>query len=89
MASMIYGISGNNRSGIGYEAPYGKESYHSKSVDDMTIKVTPLYSRFEYGHTQDIKYTNTNYSTKFYDKPKFNQNIKMSNNKRTQKDMGT
>ena len=78
---MIYGVSGNNRRGIGYETPYGKESYHSKSVDDMIIKVTPLYSKFEYGHTHDIKYTSTYYPTKFYDKPKFNQNFRTYNNK--------
>lgn len=81
MASMIYGVSGNNRKGIGYEKPKGKEPYHSKSVDDMIIKVTPLYSQLEYGHTHDIKYTSTTYSTNFHDKPKFKQNFRNSNRK--------
>lgn len=81
MATMIYGVSRNKRRGIGYETPSGKDSYKSESVDDMTIKVTPLYPHFEYGYSHDIKYTSTNHIIKPYDKPKFNQNFRTSNTK--------
>ena len=42
MASMIYGVSGNNRRGIGYETPKGKETYKPKPVEEMVITYKPL-----------------------------------------------
>lgn len=48
MASMIYGVNRNNISGIGYEPPFGKGSEHPKSVGEMIIKYTPLYSNFKW-----------------------------------------
>lgn len=79
MASMIYGVSRTNRRGIGYEPPSGKGSDHPKSVDEMIIKYTPLYSKFNYGHPHELKYTRTDLCTKVYDKPKVNHNFKVSN----------
>ena len=62
MASMIYGVSRNDRKGVGYVKPKGEEPYQPKKVDDMVIKHTPLNSHFTYGHTHDIKYTSESYS---------------------------
>lgn len=59
MASMIYGVSRNNRKGIGYEPPLGKFSEPPKAVDDMIIKYTPLYSNFKFGQSRDIIYTSS------------------------------
>ena len=79
MASMIYGVSGNNRRGIGYENPKGKETYKPKHVDEMVITYKPLHKQFSFGRTHDIKYTS--YSKKFHAKPKFKQNFRNSNQK--------
>ncbi|XP_058762055.1 uncharacterized protein LOC131635456 [Vicia villosa] len=43
MASMIYGVSGNNRRGIVYETPEGKETYQPKPADKMNITYKPLH----------------------------------------------
>jgi hypothetical protein len=80
MASMIYGVSGNNRRGIGCETPKGKEAYQApKSVDEMIITYKPLHKQFEFGHTHDIKYTSS--SGNFRAKPKFKQNFRNTNKK--------
>ena len=57
MASMIYGVSGNDIRGIGYKAPRGKEIYKPKPVEEMVISYKPLHKQFNFGHTHDIKYT--------------------------------
>ena len=75
IASMIYGVSRNDRKGIGYVKPRGEETSQPKKVDDIVIKHTPLYSHFTYGHAHDIKYTSSDYSIK----PKFNQNFGKTN----------
>src|ERR1044072_6205690 len=79
MASMIYGVSRNNRKGLGYKAPRGKEIYKPKSVDEMKITYKPLHKQFEYGHTHDIKYTS--YNEQFHVKLKFKQNFWKTNQK--------
>ena len=79
MASMIYGVSRNNRSGIGYKPPSGKIFERPKSVDEMIIKNTPLYSSFKYGHPHDIKLTRPNQNILPVYKPKFKQNFRKSN----------
>ena len=79
MASMIYGVSRNNRKGLGYKAPRGKEIYKPKSVDEMKITYKPLYKQFEFGHTHNIKYTS--HSESFFVKPRFKQNLRTSNQK--------
>ena len=79
MASMIYGVSRNNRKGLGYKAPRGKEIYKPKFVDEIKITYKPLYKQFEFGHTHDIKYTS--YSEDFHVKPKFKQNFGNTNQK--------
>ena len=73
MASMIYGFSRNNRKGLGYKAPRGKEIYEPKSVDEMKITYKPLHKIFKFSHTHDIKYTSC--SKYFNVKPKFKQNF--------------
>ena len=73
MASMIYGVSRNDRKGIGYQ---GKVS-PPKKVMDLVIKCTPLKSHFTYRHTHDLKYTSNDYSVK----PKLNQNFGKINSK--------
>ena len=74
MASMIYGVSRNGKKGIGYQ---GKVS-PPKKVMDLVIKRIPLKSHFTYGHTNDLKYTRNDYSTK----PKFKQNFGKTNKPR-------
>ena len=81
MASMIYGVSRTNRRGIGYEPPSGKGSEPPKSVGEMIIKYTPLYSNFKYGHSHDIKYTRSDQNFKDLNKPKFIQNLRKTNPK--------
>ena len=44
-----------------------------------------LNSHFTYGHTHDIKYTSESYSMNSYDKPKFNQNSRNSNQQEPKK----
>ena len=66
---MIYEVSKNNRKGLGYETPRGKEVYQPKSADEMIITYKPLHKQFIYGHMHDIKYTC--YSESFHVKPKF------------------
>ena len=79
MASMIYGVSGNDRRGIGYKAPRGKEIYKPKPVEEMVISYKPLHKQFNFGHTHDIKYTS--HSENSYAKSKFNLNYRNSNQK--------
>lgn len=79
MASMIYGVSRNNRSGIGYEPPSGERFEHPKSVDEMIIKTTPLYSNVKYGHPHNIKFTRPDQNTIPIYKLKFKQNFRKSN----------
>lgn len=81
MASMIYGVSRNNRKGIGYEPPSGKFSETPKSVEDMVIKYTPLYSKFKFAHSHDIKYTSSDQKFKDLNKPKFPVNFRRTNPK--------
>lgn len=81
MASMIYGVSRNNRKAIGYEPPSGKSSEPPKAVDDMIIKYTPLYSNFKFGHSHDIKYTSSDKKFKDLNKPKFPVNYRRTNPK--------
>lgn len=81
MASMIYGVSRNNRKGIGYEPPSEKFSEPPKAVDDMVIKYTPLYNNFKYGHSHDIKYTSSVQRFKDPIKPKFPVNYRKTNPK--------
>ena len=80
MASMIYGVSRNNRKGIGF-IPTSEKREPPVSVDDMVIKYTPLYDKFKYGHSHDIKYTSS--VNKFKDpiKPKFPVNLRKTNPK--------
>ena len=56
MASMIYGVSGKNKRGIGYEPPKGKETYIPKLVAKMTFTYKPLNKQSKFGHSHDIKY---------------------------------
>ena len=74
---MIYGVSGKNRRGIGYEPPKGKETYIPKPVAKMTFSYKPLNKQFKFGHTHDIKYTS--HSGNSYANQKFKQNLKYSN----------
>ena len=80
MASMIYGVSRNNRKGIGF-IPTSEKREPPVSVDDMVIKYTPLYDKFKFGHSHDIKYTSS--VNKFKDpiKPKFPVNYRKTNPK--------
>ena len=70
MASMIYGVSGNNRRCIGYESSPGS---NPKSFDKLFIKKTPMYSQFKFGHLNDIKHTSSEKNTYVF-KPKASQN---------------
>lgn len=79
MASMIYGVSRNNRSGIGYKPPSGKRFERPKSVDEMILKYTPLYSQFKYGHAHDLKYTRSGEIFKYAYQPKFQEKIRKTN----------
>ena len=81
MASMIYGVSRNNRKGIGYEPPFENFSEPPKAVDDMIIKYTPLYTNFKFGHSHDIKYTSSVQRFKDPNKPKFPVNYRRTNPK--------
>src|SRR4051812_763496 len=54
LASMIYGVSGNKRIGVGYE---GDTPHKFEPVDDMKITYKPLYEQFKYGHSHDIRLT--------------------------------
>src|SRR4051812_12223728 len=107
LASMIYGVSGNKRIGIGYEDDAPHKFEH---VDDLKITYKPLYEQFKYGHSHVIRLTSHAKSfhathTKkhvtqprkyhvakpkeyhvvppvvYYAKPKFNQNLRKTNNK--------
>ena len=80
MASMIYGVSRNNRKGLGYKSPRGKEIYKPKYVDEMKMTYNPLHKQFEFGHTHNIKYMSL--SESLYVKPRFKQNLRTSNQKR-------
>src|SRR3954462_14109006 len=59
LASMIYGVSGNKRVGIGYE---GETTYKLELVDEMVITYKPLYDQFKFGHSHDIKHTSNSKS---------------------------
>ena len=83
MASMIYGVSGNNRRGIRYETTKGKETYIPKHVAKMTFTYKPLNKHFKFGHTHDSKYTP--HSGSSYANPKCKQNFKSSNPKGSKK----
>lgn len=76
---MIYGVSRNNRSEIGYEPSSGEIFEHPKSVDKMIINYPPIYSNFKYGHSHNIIYTHSNQNSKFVFKPKFRENFRQTN----------
>src|SRR3954468_6045574 len=59
LASMIYGVSGNKRIGIGYE---GETPYKLEPVDEMKITYKPLYNQFKFGHSHDINHTSNSKS---------------------------
>ena len=65
---MIYGVSGKNRRGIGYEPPKGKETYIPNLVAKMTFTYKPPNKQFKFGHSHDIKYTS--HSRNSYANPK-------------------
>ena len=79
MASIIYGVSGKNRRGIGYEPPKGKETYIPKPVAKMTFTYKPLNKQFKFGHSHDIKYTS--HSGNSYANPKGPKKIWVPKNK--------
>src|SRR4051812_45411995 len=54
LASMIYGVSGNKRIGVGYE---GDTPHKFEPIDDMKITYKLLYEQFKYGHSHDIRLT--------------------------------
>src|SRR4051812_34541786 len=54
LASMIYGVSGNKKIGVGYEDDIPHKFEH---VDDLKIIYKPLYDQFKYGHSHDIRLT--------------------------------
>ncbi|XP_058748093.1 uncharacterized protein LOC131620924 [Vicia villosa] len=92
LASMIYGVNGNKRKGIGFE---GEIPYKLEPVNEMIIKYKPLYEKFKYGHSHDIKHTSHSksfhithtkkhavaHSGKSYVKSQFNQNMRRTNPK--------
>src|SRR3954471_13424517 len=54
LASMIYGVSGNKRIGVGYEGDIPRKF---EPVDDLKITYKPSYDQFKYGHSHDIRLT--------------------------------
>ena len=65
---------------MGYKLPSEEYPKHPISVDDMTMKYTPLYSHFIYGHDHDLKFTSSvDKYVKIISQPEFRKNFRRTN----------